>query len=80
MSEEITYEKALDHFQKQGPFWDALCNGILAKRETYIADLKRNAQTPNCKGEADAKAIGGMIAVDDLYYDFKLPVNLPDED
>lgn len=71
---ELTYEDALKFFQSHDLYWEALCDGLMAKRETYIADLKRNAQTPNCNEASDNKAIGAMIAIDDLYYDFKLPV------
>ena len=73
MSNEITYNDAKKFFQSHKMYWDAFVAGILAKREDYIADLKRNAETPNCNKGADEKAIGAMLAVDDLYYDFKLP-------
>lgn len=69
-----TYEEALKFFQSNDLYWDALLSRLEGKREEYIADLKRNAQTPNCDERADAKAIGGMLAVDDLMYDFRLPV------
>lgn len=69
-----TYEEALKFFQSHELYWDALVSGVNLKREEYIADLKRNAQTPNCDERADAKAIGGMLAVDDLVVDFRLPM------
>lgn len=74
MSEEVKYEDALKFFQSHELFWDALIGGLTAKREGYIADLKRNAETPNCEERADAKAIGGMLAVDDIIYDFRIPI------
>ena len=73
MSKNVTYNEAKRFFQSHEMYWEALISGLLAKREDYIADLKRNAETPNCDERTDAKAIGGMLAVDDIYYDFKLP-------
>jgi len=74
MSNQISYDDALKFFQSHELYWEALLNGLEAKRESYIADLKRNAETPTCDERADSKAIGGMLAADDLIYDFKLPI------
>ena len=71
MDNQITYEEALVHFQAQGPFWVALCEGIRARREDKYADLKRNAQTPNCNQKADDKVIGAMLECDDILYEFE---------
>ena len=68
---DITYDDALKHFREQGPFWDALVAGINDLREGKIADLKRNASTPNCNELADAKAIAGLLAFDDILFEFK---------
>ena len=73
MPKEVTYNDAKRFFQSHEMYWEAFVAGILSKREDYIADLKRNMETPNCEERADAKAIGGMLAIDDIYYDFKLP-------
>ena len=71
---EVSYDDALKFFQSHDLYWEALIRGLVAKREAYFADLKRNADTPNCLERADAKAIGGMLAMDDLIYDFRIPV------
>ena len=73
MPKEVTYNDAKRFFQSHEMYWEAFVAGILSKREDYIADLKRNLETPNCEERADAKAIGGMLAIDDIYYDFTLP-------
>lgn len=73
--EEISYEDALSHFQSNPLYWEAFLRGMVAKRESYIADMKRNMETPNCNDRADAKVNGAIIAIDDLIYDFKLPAS-----
>jgi hypothetical protein len=67
----ISYEEALVHFQAQGPFWVALCEGIRARREVKFGDLKRNMETPNCNQKADDKTIGAMLECDDILYEFE---------
>ena len=76
MSNQISYDDALKFFQSHELYWEVMLNALEAKRESYIADLKRNAETPNCDERADSKAIGGMLAVDDLIYEFRLPVEV----
>lgn len=70
---KVSYEDALEFFQSHELYWEVILESLLAKREAYIANLKRNAETPVCDDRTDAKAIGGMIAIDDIYYDFKVP-------
>lgn len=52
--------------------WVALCKGIRNRREGKFADLKRNAETPNCNLRADDKVIGAMLECDDILYEFEL--------
>jgi hypothetical protein len=70
---EITYEQALKYFQSHDLYWAAFIDGIVAKREGYISDMKRNMETPNCNDSARFEVNGAIVAMDDLVYDFKLP-------
>ena len=76
--DNISYEEALVHFQAQGPFWEALCAGIRARRETKWGDLKRNMETPNCNQKADDKVIGAMVECVDILYEFETEWELED--
>lgn len=76
---EVTYEQALKFFQSHELYWDALIRGVTAKREGYIADMKRNMDTPNCGDSNRFEVNGAIIAMDDLIYDFKLPVPQDEE-
>lgn len=67
----ITYEEALVHFQAQGPYWEALCGGVRAMRDSRWSDFKRNMDTPTCNKKADDKVIGAMVAMDDVLYEFE---------
>lgn len=80
MSDAVTYKQALKRFQSQPLEWEALIRGLTAKREEYIADMKRNMNTPNCNEFARFEVNGAIIAVDDLIYDFQLPVQEAEEE
>jgi len=71
---EVTYEDAIKFFKGQEDLWEAFCSGIEERRESYIADVKRNMQTPNAVDHTYFVANGGMIALDDLLYEFKSPI------
>ena len=77
--EKVTYAKALEYFQSNDLYWEAFCKGIVAKREEYIADMKRNMNTPNCNDSSRFEVNGAIVAMDDLIYDFKLPVQTGEE-
>lgn len=65
-----TYEESLKFFRTHPQQWEAIIEGITAARDRKFSDLKRNMNTPNCNDAADYKAIGYMIALDDLAYEF----------
>jgi hypothetical protein len=71
---EVTYEQALKFFQSHALYWDALIRGMVVKREGYIADMKRNYDTPNASDSNRHEVNGAIIAIDDVIVDFKLPV------
>lgn len=64
--EEISYTDALKYLQQLQPQWGLIMEELRRKRESYFGDLKRNSMTPECNDRADCKAIGGMLAIDDL--------------
>ena len=68
---EPTYEEALIHFRKQPIYWNAIINGIKEGRDAQFAVIRRNMNAPNCNERADAKALGYMMAYDDIACDFK---------
>lgn len=72
----VSYREALEFFQANELYWEAFVDGIIAKKEDYFSDLKRNMETPNCNQRADDKVIGAITALDDLVYDFKLPAQV----
>ena len=75
---EVTYEDAIKFFKGQSDLWGAFCDGIQERRDAYIADVKRNMGTPACSPENYFAANGAMVAVDDLLYDFRQPLEKGD--
>lgn len=66
-----TYEDALEFFKGQEDLWEAFCAGIQDRRDTYIGDIKRNMQTPECSKENYFASNGAMVAIDDLLSEFR---------
>lgn len=68
---KLTYDDAIKFFSAQTDLWEAFCDGLQERRDSYIGDVKRNMSTPNCSRENYFASNGAMVAMDDLVLDLR---------